>query len=86
MSATLTEPNSEIFRKELLSELKRIEFRTKRKITSELSGNYTSAFKGSGLTFSELREYQPGDDIKHIHWKATARTNKIYVKDYCEDR
>jgi uncharacterized protein (DUF58 family) len=49
-------------------------------------GQYRSAFRGSGLVFSDLREYQPGDDTKHIHWKATARTGTVYVKSFEEDR
>jgi len=49
-------------------------------------GQYRSAFRGTGLVFSDLREYQPGDDVKHIHWRATARTNKVYVKSYEEER
>jgi uncharacterized protein (DUF58 family) len=49
-------------------------------------GQYRSAFRGTGLVFTDIREYQPGDDVKHIHWKATARTNKVFVKSYEEDR
>jgi uncharacterized protein (DUF58 family) len=55
-------------------------------VTGDLLGQYRSAFRGSGLIFSDLREYQPGDDIKHIHWKATARTGTVFVKSYEEDR
>ncbi len=69
-----------------LAELRRLELRSRRKIDSDLIGNYKSAFRGSGLVFSDLREYQPGDDVKHIHWKATARTGRVYVKSYDEDR
>lgn len=84
-------PNSNALANSLLSatlkaELKRLELRTKRKIDSSLLGRYRSAFRGSGLVYSELREYQPGDEVKNIHWKATARTNKVYVKSYDEDR
>lgn len=70
----------------LLSELRRIELRSRRSIDSTLAGNYRSAFRGTGLVFSDLREYQPGDDVKHIHWKATARTGKVFVKSYDEER
>jgi uncharacterized protein (DUF58 family) len=49
-------------------------------------GQYRSAFRGTGLVFTDIREYQPGDDVKHIHWKATARTGKVFVKSYEEDR
>lgn len=70
----------------LLSELRRLELVTKRKIDTDMMGRYRSAFRGSGLIFSDLREYQPGDDVKHIHWKVTARTGHVFVKSYDEDR
>lgn len=69
-----------------LAEIKRLELRTARRATAELSGSYRSSFRGSGLTFSDLREYQPGDDTKHIHWKASARSGKIYIKSFEEER
>lgn len=68
------------------SEIRRIQLRTNRLITGDLLGQYRSAFRGTGLIYSELREYQPGDDVKHIHWKATARTGTAFVKSYEEDR
>jgi uncharacterized protein (DUF58 family) len=71
---------------ELIAKVKKIQLKTKRKLSADLMGQYRSAFKGTGLTFSELREYQPGDDSKHIHWKATARSTKTYVKSYEEER
>lgn len=70
----------------LTSEVRRIELRSRRAIDADLIGRYRSAFRGSGLLFRDLREYQPGDDIKHIHWRATARSEKVYVKSYEEDR
>ena len=69
-----------------LTELRRIQLRSRRLVTGDLLGQYRSAFRGSGLLFSDLREYQPGDDVKHIHWKATARSGKVFVKSYEEDR
>ena len=74
------------FNNPLLSELRLVELRSRRKIDAELMGRYRSAFRGSGLVFSSLREYAPGDDIKHIDWKSTARTGKVYVKSYEEER
>lgn len=71
---------------DLLAELKRIELRTRRRIDSSLAGRYRSAFRGSGLVFTDIREYQPGDDIRHIHWKVSARTGRVYVKSFEEDR
>ena len=78
LPATLTVPNS--------SELKRITLRSRRLVTGDLLGRYRSAFRGSGLVYTDIREYQPGDDVKHIHWKATARTGTVFVKSYEEDR
>lgn len=70
----------------LLAEVRRIELRTKRKADADISGSYRSAFRGSGLVFSDVREYQPGDDVRRIHWKLSARTNKVFVKSFEEDR
>jgi len=70
----------------LLAELRRLEIRTRRSVDSDMLGDYRSAFRGTGLTFSDLREYQPGDDVRHIHWKATARSKVPYVKNYEEER
>ena len=70
----------------VLADVRRLELRTARRATAELSGSYRSSFRGLGLTFSDLREYQPGDDSKHIHWKATARTGRVFVKSFEEER
>ena len=68
------------------TELKRITLRSRRLVTGDLLGQYRSAFRGTGLVYTDIRAYQPGDDVKHIHWKATARTNTVFVKSYEEDR
>lgn len=68
------------------TDLKRIQLRSRRLVTGDLLGQYRSAFRGTGLVFTDLRAYQPGDDVKHIHWKATARTGTVFVKSYEEDR
>lgn len=70
----------------LVAEIRRLELRAKRALSHDLVGNYRSAFHGSGLVYADLREYQPGDEPKHIHWKVTARTQKVYVKAYQEER
>ena len=70
----------------ILTEVRRLEFRARRSVDADLLGKYKSAFRGTGLIFSDIREYQPGDDIRSIHWKVTARTGKVYVKDFEEDR
>jgi uncharacterized protein (DUF58 family) len=69
-----------------LAEIRRIELRSRRSVDSNLAGQYRSAFRGSGLVFNDIREYMPGDDVKHIHWKVTARSGKVYIKSYEEDR
>lgn len=66
--------------------LKRLELRSTKLVSGDLLGKYRSAFRGSGVEYADLREYTPGDDIKHIHWKATARSNAVYVKSYQEER
>ena len=70
----------------LLAELKRLELRSRRRISGDLSGSWRSAFRGMGLTFADLREYQPGDEVRSIDWKASARSPHIFVKSYEEDR
>ena len=72
--------------KELLKALRKIEITTDRLATEQLSGNYTSVFKGQGLAFREVREYQPGDDARTIDWNVSARMNATYVKVFVEER
>ncbi len=72
--------------KELLQALKRIEITTNRLANEQLSGNYTSVFKGQGLAFREVRKYQPGDDVRTIDWKVSARMRETYVKVFTEER
>lgn len=71
---------------ELLKKVRRIEIKTRGLSNNIFSGEYHSAFKGRGMTFSEVREYQYGDDIRDIDWNVTARHNKPYVKVYEEER
>jgi uncharacterized protein (DUF58 family) len=63
-----------------------LELASNRLTLAAASGNYTSPFRGQGLTFHEVREYRPGDDIRNIDWRVTARTNKPYMKVFTEDR
>ncbi|HEX3777421.1 MAG TPA: DUF58 domain-containing protein [Polyangiaceae bacterium] len=72
--------------KELLKALRKIEITTNRLATEQLSGSYTSVFKGQGLAFREVREYQPGDDVRTIDWNVSARMNSTYVKVFVEER
>lgn len=72
--------------KELLKQVRKIEIKTRGLSQNIFAGEYHSAFKGRGVIFSEVREYQPGDDIRDIDWNVTARQNKPYVKVYEEER
>jgi len=71
---------------EVLNKIKQIEIQTRRLLSGTQVGDYSSAQKGSGLEFDQLREYQLGDDVRFIDWNASARTNKILVKQYIEER
>lgn len=71
---------------ELLKKVRKIEIKAKGLSQNIFAGEYHSAFKGRGMTFSEVREYQYGDDIRDIDWNVTARYNKPYVKVYEEER
>ena len=71
---------------ELLKRVRQIEITTKILSNNIFAGEYHSAFKGRGMSFSEVREYQPGDDVRDIDWNVTARFNHPYVKVYEEER
>lgn len=70
----------------LKNHIKKIKILTKKKISSDLIGEFKSIYKGFGLEFTEIKEYQYGDNIKDIDWNITARFNKPYIKKYVEDR
>lgn len=72
--------------KELLKKLRKIEIRTSRLANDQLAGSYHSVFKGRGMAFSEVRQYQPGDDVRFIDWNVSARMNDVYVKLFTEER
>jgi len=71
---------------DLISKVRRIEFRTRRLVNDNLVGEYHSAFKGRGMEFDKVRHYNPGDDVRSIDWNVTARTGEPYVKSYVEER
>ena len=71
---------------ELLKKVRKIEIKTKGLSNHIFAGEYHTAFKGRGMAFSEVREYQPGDDIRSIDWNVTARFNNPYVKVFEEER
>lgn len=71
---------------ELMARVRQIKIRTHRLVNTALSGGYRSTFRGSGLEFSEVRAYQPGDEVRRIDWNVTARTGDAFVKTYAEER
>ncbi len=72
--------------REYLKKIRRIEIRTNRMAQNLLAGAYHSVFKGRGMDFEEVREYQPGDDVRTIDWNVTARTGSPHIKKYREER
>lgn len=71
---------------ELMKRIRQIEVRTRRLVSDSFAGQYYSAFKGQGMDFDEVREYQPGDDVRSIDWNVTARMNHPFVKTFREER
>src|SRR4028119_1485595 len=71
---------------DILRQVRRLEIRTKGLSRHLFAGDYHSAFKGRGMSFSEVREYAPGDDVKSIDWNVTARLRAPYVKVFEEER
>jgi uncharacterized protein (DUF58 family) len=72
--------------REILKKIRQIELRTNRLVTETLGGQYHSVFKGQGMNFEEVREYQPGDEVRAIDWNVTARMNHPFVKKFVEER
>ena len=72
--------------REILKKIRQIEIRTNRIVTETLAGQYHSVFKGQGMNFDEVREYQPGDDVRSIDWNVTASMNHPFIKKFVEER
>jgi uncharacterized protein (DUF58 family) len=72
--------------RELVKKLRKIEIHTARLANDQLVGSYHSVFKGRGMAFSEVRQYQPGDDVRFIDWNVSARMRDTYVKVFTEER
>ncbi len=72
--------------RELLRKIRKIEIVTERLVRDRMAGQYHSVFKGSGIAFSEVRQYMPGDDIRLIDWNVSARMNDAYIKLFVEER
>jgi len=71
---------------DIMRQVKLLELRTRGLVNSLFSGEYRSVFKGQGMEFAEVREYQPGDEVRSIDWNVTARMRRPYVKRYIEER
>lgn len=80
------DPRTTVIPKELLAALRTIEIFTARLANEQLSGTYSSSFKGQGLAFREVRPYQPGDDVRTIDWNVSARMSETFVKVFVEER
>jgi uncharacterized protein (DUF58 family) len=71
---------------EIRQKIKRIKIQTGRVMHTSLSGDYAAAFKGSGLEFDQLREYQIGDDVRNLDWNSSAKMDKLMIKQFIEER
>jgi len=83
---TNTGDDSNQIPRELLKKVKQIEISTRNVVNEVFSGEYHSVFKGRGMEFSEVREYQPGDDVRQIDWNVTARYGTPFIKKFAEER
>ena len=72
--------------KEIASAVRRLEIIARRAVNDQLAGQYQSVFKGRGMDFVDVREYQPGDDIRVIDWNVSARMDSLFVKQFVEER
>src|SRR5882762_4828425 len=79
-------PRTALASPEVLRQVRLIELRTRGLVNSLFAGEYRSVFKGQGMEFSEVREYQVGDEVRTIDWNVTARMRRPYVKRYVEER
>jgi uncharacterized protein (DUF58 family) len=71
---------------DLMREVRRLQVRTRRRVEGLFAGEYHSAFKGRGIEFADVREYEPGDDVRSIDWNVTARTGRTFIKRFTEER
>src|SRR5688572_32811516 len=71
---------------DILRQVKLLELQTRGMVNSLFTGEYRSVFKGQGMEFAEVREYQPGDEVRSIDWNVTARMGRPFVKRYIEER
>lgn len=86
MPAAADKPAAQDQLADVLRQVKKIELRTNRLVSSLAAGPYRSAFRGQGMAFEEVREYSPGDDVRQIDWNVTARAGSPYIKVFREER
>ncbi|MFH1130828.1 MAG: DUF58 domain-containing protein [Pseudomonadota bacterium] len=72
--------------RDLIKKIRKIDIHTNRLVNDQLAGHYHSVFKGRGMAFDEVRQYQPGDEIRQIDWNVSARMNDVFVKVFVEER
>ena len=72
--------------REMIKKIRQIEIKSNKIVEEIFSGEYRSGFKGKGMEFDDIRQYYHGDDVRNIDWNVTARHNKAYVKQFCEER
>src|SRR6202140_4045515 len=72
--------------KAIMSGMRQLEIRTRRMVNDSMAGQYHSVFKGRGMDFDEVREYQHDDDVRHIDWNVTAKTGVVHIQKYIEER
>src|SRR5438309_2598007 len=72
--------------REVVRQVRRLQIRARRAVEDLLGGEYHSVFKGTGIAFEEVREYQPGDDMRTIDWNVTARMGHPFIKRFVEER
>ena len=71
---------------ELNKKIRRIEITARKLVEESFTGDYRSGFRGKGMEFESIRQYYPGDDVRNIDWNVSARQNKVFVKQFCEER
>jgi uncharacterized protein (DUF58 family) len=75
-----------MYTSETAKKIRRIEIKSNKLADEIFTGEYRSTFRGKGMEFENIRQYMPGDDVRNIDWNVTARQNKAYVKQFCEER
>src|SRR5690348_18263156 len=86
LPSPITSHDSHMETSEILKKIRTLEIKTRGLVETVFAGNYHSVFKGRGMNFEDVREYQPGDEIRAIDWNVTARLGNAFVKKFTEER